>query len=205
MCPIWWYSPERATAIRRSRPQLPRPPSISAGSRRLSLRLSDSGDEASRLAADRLRNALGIVGSKAVVTMLEATLADPDASDATRGSAVRALARSRQGAARILTLAKSGKLVGASVQAAGVAISASPWGDLRNEAAGVLPLPKVRDGGQLPSVAELMRQEGDASRGQTLFAGAATCAKCHVVNGRGQGRRSRSLRSGNQTLTAGPL
>ena len=149
--------------------------------------LSDSGDEASRLAADRLRNALGIVGSKAVVTLLEGTLADPDASDATRGSAVRALARSRQGAARLLTLAKSGNLVGASAQAAGVAISASPWSDLRNEAAGVLPLPKVRDGGQLPSVAELMRQEGDASRGQTLFAGAATCAKCHVVNGTGKG------------------
>jgi putative heme-binding domain-containing protein len=48
-------------------------------------------------------------------------------------------------------------------------------------------LPKVRDGGQLPSVAELMRQEGDASRGQTLFSGAATCAKCHVVNGTGKG------------------
>jgi putative heme-binding domain-containing protein len=40
--------------------------------------------------------------------------------------------------------------------------------------------------GPLPPLAELLQQAGDASRGQAVFVGAGTCAKCHVVGSEGK-------------------
>ncbi len=137
-------------------------------------------------ATDRLRNALGGAGSTAAVGVLEAELRDASAADAARAAAVRALAKSKTGGTRLVALAKEGALAGPQAQAAGVALSACPWGDVREAAAAVLPLPKPRGGGTLPAVTDLVRMEGDAARGRALFAGAATCSKCHVVNGAGK-------------------
>ena len=47
-------------------------------------------------------------------------------------------------------------------------------------------LPKGRGGESLPALAELVKRSGSAERGKALFAGAGTCAKCHVVQGEGK-------------------
>ncbi len=47
-------------------------------------------------------------------------------------------------------------------------------------------MPKSKGGEKLPPVAELVRRGGKADRGKAVFAGAGTCAKCHVVNGEGK-------------------
>ena len=134
----------------------------------------------------RLLEVLGIKGDQAAVAMLEAMLADSAAPPGRRAAAIRGLARGKRGAERLVTLAKAGKLTGPLAQAAAAAISACPWGDVRQAAADVLPLPKARGGKSLPPVAELVKQRGDPARGREVFAGAGTCAKCHVVNGEGK-------------------
>jgi putative heme-binding domain-containing protein len=84
-------------------------------------------------------------------------------------------------------MAKAGELSGVLPQAAAVAIAACPWGDVRQAAADVLPMPQAKGGAKLPPVAEMMKRRGKAENGKVLFAGAGTCAKCHVVNGEGKG------------------
>ena len=136
--------------------------------------------------AARLLEVLGIRGDKPAVTLLEATIRDQAAPPQRRSAAVRGLTRSKHGAERVVALAKAGDLPAQAVQAAATAISACPWGDVRTSAADVLPLPKARGGSSLPPVADLVKRKGDATAGRAVFAGAGTCAKCHVVNGEGK-------------------
>jgi putative heme-binding domain-containing protein len=99
---------------------------------------------------------------------------------------VKALARSQAGARRLVEIATGGGLVGPLPQVAALAIAACPWADLRQQAAGVLPLPAAKGGARLPPLAELRRRQGSAERGRGVFAEAGTCAKCHVVGGQGR-------------------
>jgi putative membrane-bound dehydrogenase-like protein len=136
--------------------------------------------------AARLLQVLGIRGDQAAVTILEKTIGDEAAPPQRRSAAVSGLARSKHGAERIVTLAKTGVISGPLVQVAATAISACPWGDVRQAAGEVLPLPKARGGASLPPVAELVKRQGDATAGRAVFAGTGTCAKCHVVEGEGK-------------------
>ena len=136
--------------------------------------------------ATRLLEVLGIRGDKPALAILEATIRDNAAPPQRRSAAVRGLARSKHGAERVVAMAKGGELSGPLVQTAAAAISGCPWGDVRNSAADVLPLPKARGGSSLPPVADLVKRKGDASAGRVVFAGTGTCAKCHVVNGEGK-------------------
>ena len=141
------------------------------------------GDEA---AAARLLTAVGGGGSAQGIDWLAGLLVTADVHAAARAQAVRALARSQRGSRKLIELARDGVVTGALAQGAALAISASPWPEIRAEAAAVLPLPPARGGVALPSVAELVKRGGDAARGKALFAGIGTCAKCHVVAGAGK-------------------
>jgi putative membrane-bound dehydrogenase-like protein len=134
----------------------------------------------------RLLEVLGVRGDKAAQAILEETIRDSAAPAQRRAAAVRGLARSKHGAERIVTLAKQEELSGPLGEAAAAAISSAPWGDVRQTAAEVLPLPKARGGARLSPVAELLKRKGNAQAGQAVFAGAGTCGKCHVVNGEGK-------------------
>ncbi|NDC54716.1 MAG: dehydrogenase [Planctomycetia bacterium] len=136
-------------------------------------------------ATQRLLRALGIRGDGPSMKLLDTVLADVDASPEMRSAAVAALARSHQGAKAVVALAKNGKLTGTLPQVAAVAIASCPWGDVRGAAQGVLPMPKAK-GGALPPVAELLERAGSADQGRAVFAGAGTCAKCHVVGSEGK-------------------
>ena len=83
-------------------------------------------------------------------------------------------------------MAKAGELSGVLSQVAAVAIASCPWGDIRQGAADVLPMPKAKGGEKLPPVSDLVKRSGNAANGKAVFAGAGTCAKCHVVNGEGK-------------------
>ena len=112
-------------------------------------------------------------------------LDDAQAPAALRSAALAALARSQQGAKEVVALAKAGTLTGSMPQVAAVAIAGCPWADIRQSAADVLPMPKAK-GGTLPPLADLLKRNGNAAHGQAVFAGAGTCAKCHVVGGEGR-------------------
>jgi putative membrane-bound dehydrogenase-like protein len=137
-------------------------------------------------ALGRLLTALGIRGSARSTALLKGILADDKASPELKSATVRGLARSQQGAKDLVAMAKAGELSGVLPQVAAVAIASCPWGDIRQSAADVLPMPKAKGGEKLPPVAELVKRKGNPANGKTVFAGAGTCAKCHIVNGEGK-------------------
>ena len=143
-------------------------------------------DSADLAAAGRLLTALGIRGSARSTALLKGILADAKASPELKSATVRGLARSQQGAKDLVAMAKAGELSGVLPQVAAVAIASCPWGDIRQSAADVLPMPKAKGGEKLPPVAELVKRNGNPANGKTVFAGAGTCAKCHIVNGEGK-------------------
>ena len=71
-------------------------------------------------------------------------------------------------------------------QAAGAALLTHADGNIRKQALVLFPPPPSKDKTPLPPIAELANRKGNAGRGFTLFAKAATCAKCHKVNGQGK-------------------
>ena len=54
------------------------------------------------------------------------------------------------------------------------------------DGATVPPLPQAEGGKKLPTVSELLARKGNPVTGKGVFAGAGTCAKCHIVNGEGK-------------------
>jgi putative membrane-bound dehydrogenase-like protein len=137
--------------------------------------------------AARLLTGVGLCGTEPAVEVLAGLITDDRAAAGTRGTAVLALGRSQRGAERLVALAEAGALPGALTQAAAATLALAPWAEVRQAAAKVLPLPQPKGGGKLPTLDELTRRgSGNAGRGREVFAGAGTCAKCHVVGGAGK-------------------
>ena len=138
-------------------------------------------------ATGRLVTAIGIRGSGRTTALLKGILADADAASEIKAAAVRAMARSQQGAKDLVAMAKAGELSGVLPQVAAMAIASCPWGDIRQAAADVLPMPNAKGGAKLPPVADMLKRKGNPEVGKAVFLGAGTCGKCHVVNGEGKG------------------
>jgi putative membrane-bound dehydrogenase-like protein len=136
-------------------------------------------------AALRLLTAVGLHGSGKSLALLEGLIVEAAAATDVKVAAVRALARSQSGGKSLVRMAKAGTLTGQLPQVAAVAVASCPWADVRTAAADVLPMPKAKEG-TLPPLAELVKKAGDAERGRIVFAGAGTCAKCHVVGADGK-------------------
>jgi putative membrane-bound dehydrogenase-like protein len=105
-----------------------------------------------------------------------------------RREALRSLAQLQDGGARVIELARAGKLLDDLKTEATTLLYTSPERRIREAAALVLPLPKAAGGRPLPPVGELIRREGDAARGREVFfrGGANACGSCHRVQGQGQ-------------------
>jgi putative membrane-bound dehydrogenase-like protein len=138
-------------------------------------------------AVPALLSAIGTGGSARAQALLESLLNDADASPEMKAAAVLGLGRSQAGAKRLVTLAEQEQLTGTLPQAAAAAIALSPWADIKQAATKVLPMPRAKGGGALPTIADLSRRgRGNPARGKAVFAGAGTCAKCHVVGDEGK-------------------
>jgi len=138
-------------------------------------------------AVPALLAAFGSTNSMVARAFLEQLVADADTPAETRAAAVLGLGRTQAGAKRLVELAAADQLVGTLPQAAAAVIALSPWADIKQAAAKVLPMPQPKGGGALPTIADLSRRgRGNASRGKAVFAGVGTCAKCHVVGDEGK-------------------
>jgi putative membrane-bound dehydrogenase-like protein len=106
-----------------------------------------------------------------------------------RKVAVETLAGTRPGTIWLLDAHAKGELPKELVAEAGRLLRNSPFQGERNRALLLFPAPGKLNPKSLPPVAELARRSGDAARGQAVwaasFAGAAQCAKCHMVRGVG--------------------
>lgn len=101
-----------------------------------------------------------------------------------RGQTVKSLAKDRNGALELIELVKTRRLDPALTQFAALALHKANWNEVKDEAVRLFPLPPSRNR-TLPPIRELMKMRGDVGRGKTAFEGAATCSKCHKVNGHG--------------------
>ena len=136
--------------------------------------------------AVKLVEALGNTGAKQLPTLLLPLVPDTQRDAGLRKQSVRALARTQEGAAALLKLAREEKLPADLKFTASAELNAVRWPELKAEAAKLLPLPPGQGDKALPPVAELLAMKGDAKRGAEVFSRETVgCAKCHVVNGQG--------------------
>jgi putative membrane-bound dehydrogenase-like protein len=103
-----------------------------------------------------------------------------------RRQAARAMTKTKTGAQAIIKLAAAKKFDAGLTEAAGSALSVTPWKDVQQQAAKLFPAPAGKDNQPLPAIGELVKLKGNAVKGQLVFAKAGTCAKCHIVNGEGK-------------------
>lgn len=137
-------------------------------------------------AATKLVEALGNTGAKQLPTLLLPLVTDTPRDANLRKQSVRSLARTQDGAAALLKLAREDKLPADLRFTATAELNAVRWPELKAEAAKLLPLPPGQGDKALPPVAELLAMKGDAKRGAEIFSRETVgCAKCHVVNGQG--------------------
>ncbi len=103
-----------------------------------------------------------------------------------RRQAVRALAKTKDGAQAIIRLAVAKTLSADLKEAAGAALSVAPWKGVKGQAERLFPLPLAKGGTPLPPFGELLKMRGNSVRGKEVFQKAGTCANCHIVNGEGK-------------------
>ncbi|MCI0464874.1 MAG: c-type cytochrome, partial [Gemmataceae bacterium] len=103
-----------------------------------------------------------------------------------RRQAVRALAKTKDGAQILIKLAGTKKLSEELREAAGAALIVAPWKGVKGQAERLFPLPLARGGTALPPFAGLLKMRGNVARGKEAFQKAGTCANCHIVNGEGK-------------------
>jgi putative heme-binding domain-containing protein len=103
--------------------------------------------------------------------------------------AVEALASTRPGSQWLLEIHGKKELPETLVATVGRFLRNSPYQDIANRAKLAFPAPGKLDPKKLPPITEIARRNGDAARGKAVwnasFAGAAQCAKCHMVRGVG--------------------
>jgi len=137
-------------------------------------------------AAERLLLAVGGDRSDAARKLLTSVVLDGAAPPEIAAAAVRGLARTERGAQDLVDTAAAGALPRPLEPVAALAVASCPWNDVKQAAAGVLPMPQAKGGTPLPPVAELVKRQGHPEVGRSVFAGIGTCGKCHVVGDEGR-------------------
>jgi putative membrane-bound dehydrogenase-like protein len=119
---------------------------------------------------------------------------DEDVPLGLRREAMRTLIATARGMA-ILDLVEKDRLPADLKSEATIALNSIPDRTVRERAAKLLPLPKSASGKPLPPFYDLVRGEGDPSRGREVFfrkaqdlqgSAAQACGECHRVQGQGQ-------------------
>ncbi|APW61056.1 PVC-type heme-binding CxxCH protein [Paludisphaera borealis] len=105
-----------------------------------------------------------------------------------RREALRTVARLKDGGLKLLDLVREKKLPDDLKTEATTVLHSQTDRRVRDLADELLPQPLSASGRPLPSLFELIRRDGDAGRGETVFFRAASnaCGACHRVQGRGQ-------------------
>jgi len=137
--------------------------------------------------ATALARALANASDARATAVLAPLVDDARRPLAVRREAVRGVVRgSKQGAGGVLARVRQKKLPADLRQAAGAALVTHADPNIRKQAVVLFPPPPAKDNKPLPQIAQLASRKGNPRRGQKLFATAATCAKCHKVDGKGK-------------------
>ena len=135
--------------------------------------------------AGKLVEALGNTLKGSTVDLM-LPLLSTDGDDALQKETVRSLSKFKQGAQALLKLADADSIPEAAKLTATMELNSVRWTDVKDQAAKLLPLPKMQGGGSFPTIAELVKKSGDAIRGRLVYAReTVACNRCHQVNGEG--------------------
>src|SRR5262249_45986944 len=131
-------------------------------------------------------NATQAAGTPEAGKLLETVILDRRYPIDLRREAVKLLGRTPVGCRVLLAAAEKNQLP-ADIKGDAVQVTnRSPDKKVRDQAAKVLPLPKLAGNRVLPPLDEILRRNGDSRRGQAVFfKNEAQCSKCHRVGGVG--------------------
>lgn len=136
--------------------------------------------------ATRAAECLGNTIDKRSFPFLLPLVADKARALTLRKQTVSSLAQTVEGAAGLLSMARSGALPEDMRFTATMELNNVRWPQLKSEAAKLLPPPPGRNTQPLPPLAELLKMKGDPQNGARVFArDEVGCIKCHRVNDRG--------------------
>jgi len=123
------------------------------------------------------------MGNAKAIKLMEDVMMDSTRDIELRKLAIRSFGGPWESEDRLLALAKD-KKIPADLQTAAAGVFQTVWrATLREEASKYLTFPGNKDGKPLPPVSALIKENGDAAKGQVVFTN--TCATCHVANGTG--------------------
>lgn len=137
-------------------------------------------------AAGKAISVVGQVGDSSLNDLLIPAMDDLEKNVALRSAALTAIGRNGPGQQLLLDRVKAGKLPKELEFAAANVLLSSADEKIKTEAGKHLTLPATADSQPLPPIAELVKRQGDAARGKTVFNGVGTCSKCHKVAGEGK-------------------
>ena len=143
-------------------------------------------DSDSAEVSQNVLSALGNSANNQAANVLQRMVESEERDLELRRQSVKQLAKLRQGAKTLVDQIESGKLDENLKEAVAVSLSASNFRNIREKAAELFPSFQGKDNAKIPSIQELTKSRGNAERGQSVFAEAGTCAKCHIVNGKGK-------------------
>ncbi|MFQ5732698.1 MAG: PVC-type heme-binding CxxCH protein [Planctomycetaceae bacterium] len=130
--------------------------------------------------------ALGNSADGRIVGLLRPFVNDRKRPIAVRRQAVRAMAKTRNGAKQLLAAAQRKRIDKPLTQAVAAALHGSPDRNVKSAAAKLFPLPASKNNKPLPPIAVLLTRRGNIDRGRVVFNTVGTCVKCHRVNGVGK-------------------
>ena len=148
----------------------------------LDRRLNSEGDEQR---FGRLCQAIAMVGRNVGANVLSRYIKENSHSLERRRIAVANLGRFREGANTILKWLDAKELDAQLEPAVAAVLHAAPWRDVSTRAKDLFPVASGKDSMPIPDLANLSKRRGDIENGKTIYEGAGTCAKCHLVNGVG--------------------
>ena len=103
-----------------------------------------------------------------------------------RNYAIKKMGESQSGARTVLSwIAKKEKIDPGTLPAIQATLHGARWNDIRQKANELFPIAATKNSKPLPSMDQLSKRKGDAAKGKLVFENAGTCAKCHLVNGKG--------------------
>ncbi len=136
--------------------------------------------------AESTMTALATSSDNRAAPLLLAIVNNADQPLERRRAAVKALGGIRQGAVALAEMAQQNNYEPNLKEALAATLHTVQWGDLKQQAAELFPLPPGKDSEPVPPIAELAQRTGDVANGRIVFHTTGTCAKCHIVNTIGQ-------------------
>ncbi len=134
----------------------------------------------------RTATLLGALGNGRSNNILGDLVRDAERPYAVRAAAVRGMAKSNLGRARLLEYAAEKSLPGDIRLLAGGLLATADDVAVRERAAELLPLPQQPNREPLPPLSELAAIRGDVEAGLKQFRTTGSCSNCHIVGGFGK-------------------